>query len=354
MRKASKAAAKTASGFTLVELLVVIAIIGVLVALLLPAVQAAREAARRMSCSNNVKNLGLAVQNYASSHKTFPLSTPYRGTSANSCEGNLVVNYDSQTVEYVGPNACAALDQTGRTGKGWITELLPYLEQQPLYDRFKAAGAFDGHFELARGMRRNNPEVRAGMATILPVLTCPSDPSAGQTSTDQWWWDNIPVALTSYKGVLGDSAVLESTTRWNSDWGSTPDCHDKTGCNGILWRTNYFDRPSLKMVTDGTSNTLIIGETVAELDYHAAAYFSDGDWASCNVQLNFSPDAEALADSEWVKDFWYDVRGFRSRHPGGVTFAMVDASVQFINEGIDHGVYRALSTKQGAETASLP
>ncbi len=131
-------------GFTLVELLVVIAIIGVLVALLLPAVQAAREAARRMSCSNNLKNLGLAVQNYESAKKRFPISVPYDGTR--QCEGNEFANYDSGQIDYVGQQ-CGGLDPN-RTGKGWITETLPYLEQQALYSQFESGGAYKDMFTI--------------------------------------------------------------------------------------------------------------------------------------------------------------------------------------------------------------
>ena len=336
--------------FTLVELLVVIAIIGVLVALLLPAVQAAREAARRASCTNNIRNLALAVQNYHDARKVFPLSTPFRGTTDNQCEGNLVANYDAGRVDYVGPGKCAKLDQTGRSGKGWITEILPYVEQQGLYDKFKSAAAFEGHFEVARGMRRNVPAIREALATPLQLLACPSDPSAHALTDKDFNFNGIPVAMTSYKGVLGDSVVYESASRWNSDFGSIPDCHDKTGCNGILWRTNYFDRPTMRMVADGTSNTFVIGEAVAELDRHSVAYMSDGDWASANMPLNFMPEDTSV---EWLANNWWEVRGFRSRHPGGVHFAMVDSSVQYVNEGVDHQVYRGLSTRAGDEIVSL-
>jgi prepilin-type N-terminal cleavage/methylation domain-containing protein/prepilin-type processing-associated H-X9-DG protein len=342
-------------GFTLVELLVVISIIGVLVALLLPAVQAAREAARRISCGNNLKNIGLAIQNYASAKQYLPYSTPYAGTTANDCEGNLVVNYDTRTVDYIGPGRCAQLDVTGRTGKGWITEVLPYLEQQPLYEKFKAGLAFEGNFNLGRGMRRSAAPVREAIATQLSLLACPSDQSASQVGQNFFWFIGINAAPTSYKGVAGDTVVGESLpVRWNADWGSTPDCHDKTGCNGVLWRTTWFDKVKLQSISDGTSNTLAVGESVVELDLHSVAFFSDGDWASTNAQLNFSPDGEALASPTWVSDNWYDLRGFRSRHPGGVHFSMVDGSVQFLNASIDHKAYRALSTRAGGEVVSLP
>ena len=92
----------------------------------------------------------------------------------------------------------------------------------------------------------------------------------------------------------------------------------------------------------------MIGESIAEQDLHSAALFSDGDWASCNQQLNF------IAPLDSVISEWYDVRGFRSNHPGGANFAFADASVQFMNEGIDHQLYRGLSTKAEGELVNIP
>ncbi|MEQ8617282.1 MAG: DUF1559 domain-containing protein [Lacipirellulaceae bacterium] len=332
----------TRKGFTLVELLVVIAIIGVLVGLLLPAVQAAREAARRISCANNAKNLSLAIQNHVSAKQTFPVSTPYD----RDCEGDLFVDYDVNppTVQYVGPGNCSKLDRTGRTGAGWIVQVLPYLEQQPIYDQLKNGQAFEGNFLSNQGMRRNVPAVREALATTLPLLSCPSDVASTELSTDQFWYGNIEVALTSYKGVLGDTSLLDL----KPDLGSTPDCHDKTGCNGMIWRNTYFNPLKMKDVADGTSNTYIVGEAVSSIDFHSAAFFSDGDWATCGEPLNFFP-ADTSVESLKSSAIWPEVRGFRSFHPGGVHMAMVDSSVQFVSDSIDHETYRAFSTRNRGE-----
>lgn len=337
-------------GFTLVELLVVIAIIGVLVALLLPAVQAAREAARRMNCGSNLKQLALAVQNYESARKHFPISIPY--DAGRPCEGNELANYDTGQIEWRGEQ-CGQLGNN-RSGKGWITETLPFLEQQSLYNTFESAGGFKGHYSLGQGMRRNDPALRAALQTVLPVLSCPSDPTSQSPQVNQYQYNTpatnpIPTAVTNYKGVIGDTVILMDAPTWNGDWGAMPDCHDRVGCRGIFWRNTYFTPIELKSVTDGTSNTLLAGEAVADLDFHSAAYYSDGDWASTSMQLNWLP---ADTSEEWVKNNWFDVRGFRSRHPGGVQFAMVDGSVQYLNEGIDHKLYRALSTRNGDEQTS--
>lgn len=335
-------------GFTLVELLVVIAIIGVLVGLLLPAVQAAREAARRISCTNNMKNVALAVQNYHDTNNELPAGINY-----NSNFGREEYRTPSGT-EQASPSKYVT--NKNLNGKGWIVDVLPQLEQQSLYDALKpgfdGSGGNNNNFiavaSNGRGMGRR--ELRTFIDDQLPVLTCPSDPSA-IVREDLWHWTNVPAASTSYKGVAGDTALGEvfgAGGLWsNSDWGSVPDCFETLGCNGLFWKMSYYEPYSFRNISDGLSNTYLIGEGVVEQDLHSMAYFSDGDWASCNQQLNFF-----LADPSQAKTVWYDTRGFRSLHPGGAQFAMVDTSVRFVNEGIDHQVYRAFSTKDGGEVVS--
>lgn len=342
---------RRSAAFTLVELLVVIAIIGVLVALLLPAVQAAREAARRMSCGNNLKNLALATQSYVDVKKQFPVSIPTNYQP--NCPGSLVANYDTGRLDQVTGDPCAKLlQQGGASGRGWLIELLPYLEQRALYEQFASSGGLTGTFDVGQGLMRNNEQLRAARQTLLPVFSCPSDPSSKMLSDNQRGFSGRkePVATTNYKGVIGDSVILTTNPRWNSDWGALPDCHDWSGCTGMFARGSFFTPVTLKSVTDGTSNTLLIGEAVVELDPHSAAYYADGDWASASQQLNYVP---ADTSPQWIFDNWWEVRGFRSRHPGGVHFAMVDGSVQYLNEGIDHKLYRALSTRNREDQAAL-
>ena len=324
------------TAFTLVELLVVIAIIGVLVALLLPAVQAAREAARRTSCSNNIKNVALACQAFHSAENRFPFSVDF-GEWPPLLEpgGSQLVPMERYRSENL-------------SGRGWICEILPYLEQPALFNALSIG--FDGNWagtNPRNGMNLRDDVLRNGLATQLSVLTCPSDESAGPTKEDAYF-TGIFVATTNYKGNSGDTVYPGSFTQglWNNEpWGRTPDCHNSIDCSGIFWRYAYFNGGvSLRQVTDGSSNTILVGETTVDGDSTNAAYFSDSDWASANMQLNFTLD-----DPAEVRSRWWDVRGYRSKHPGTVHFALADASVRSLNEDIEHQVYRALSTRNQGE-----
>src|SRR5262249_30193104 len=170
------------------ELLVVIAIIGILVALLLPAIQSAREAARRMSCSNNLKNLGLGALNHHDVMKHFPVS------------------YGAAYPDEAPPDVL-------QSGVGWILNTLPQLEEQSLFDQFKAGGAFEGAFRTAATNRslpncglastKNGISCPKLMQTELNVLKCPSDPTEKRVRDDQSEWLG-PGFLAKYKGGLGD------------------------------------------------------------------------------------------------------------------------------------------------------
>ena len=302
------------SAFTLVELLVVIAIIGILVALLLPAVQSAREAARRMQCTNNLKQLALAVHNYQTAFNSFPISiSPW-------AEGN------SPTPQ--------------KNGKGWIVSILPQVEQQALFDQF--APGFVGDMFSGQGIA--NPVCKPAMRAKLSFLNCPSEPSARKTSTTQYQWTGTEVTLTNYKGVIGDTRMGGSSSVHQ---GTEPDCHNTTGCNGTFYRNNYQDGISIDSFKDGTSNTLLIGEDVPAENNHSTAFYSNGDYASCHAPLNYFPKPP-------TPDNWWNVISFRSLHTGGANFALGDGSVRFLSDSINYPLYRALSTKAKGEVAPLP
>jgi prepilin-type N-terminal cleavage/methylation domain-containing protein len=295
--------------FTLVELLVVIAIIGILVALLLPAVQSAREAARRTSCVNNLKQLAVAVHVYHDGNKMFPVSiSPWKE----------------------GPNPAKIT-----SGKGWIINVLPQLEEQALFDAFKPG--FLGPFEFGRGI--NIVTLSELVKTQLNVLRCPSDQSTRELSDSQWQWEGRLVAVTNYKGVIGDTRMGGANSIHQ---GTEPDCHNTIGCSGLFYRNDYQEPIAFRKVTDGTAHTLMLGEDLPRHNYHSAAFYSNGDYASCSAPLNFKPEPPIPLQ-------WWDVISFRSDHPGGAHFAIADASVRFVSESIDYKLYRAMSTRNGGE-----
>jgi len=368
---------RATAGFTLVELLVVIAIIGVLVALLLPAVQAAREAARRASCINNLKNVALAAINYHDTHKAFPVDEDYSVYSAVRCD---LVASNPPTYGPTGGSGlthCPALksneDELRQSkqldGGGWIVRVLPFLEQQSLYDRFNIPGhGLNGSWIDTSNLGMNNtgdPAFREAVETQPAVLVCPSDEFGGR-QPEQWPYSNgklvpfatqLNVATTCYKGSAGDAGFEAQPPHRDLIWHSGITAYQAVDNPGIFWRYSYVKGGvKLKEVTDGASNTFLIGEASPE-DHNSPAWSSDGDWAVAGIQLNWrwQGNGACLSNSgepnPGLPTCWPNMRGFRSKHPGGVNFANADGSVTFINDSIEHLTYRALSTKAGGELA---
>jgi prepilin-type N-terminal cleavage/methylation domain-containing protein/prepilin-type processing-associated H-X9-DG protein len=335
-------------GFTLVELLVVIAIIGILVALLLPAIQSAREAARRSSCSNNLKNLGLAALNFHNSRKHFPL------------------NYGA---------AWGGESPIDQPGVGWILDMLNELEESALYDQFKQGGAYNGRFREDRahlvlpnaGIISTNNGISCPqlLQTQLSILGCPSDPDPEKVKPGQFQFNGAVetrVAVTNYKGVLDDTFLGETygspfanDDPPSGDYSDPPpefepgavhDCHHNLRCRGFFFRQSYQRPVKLSSVTDGTSHSLMIGEDLPSYNRHSPAFYSNGSWCSCNIPLN---SLISLQPEGLDLEFWWDQQGFRSRHPGGVQFCLADGSVRFVNDSISHTAYRASCTRNGDE-----
>jgi prepilin-type N-terminal cleavage/methylation domain-containing protein/prepilin-type processing-associated H-X9-DG protein len=300
--------------FTLVELLVVIAIIGVLVGLLLPAVQMAREAARRIQCANKVKQLALAVHNYHDAFRMLPIS--------------------------IGPWEQGPRFSKQRNGKGWIVSVLPHLEQQALYASFEPH--FKGDFFSGGGM--HSPAALQLMQTKLPALLCPSDGSSQELITQQFQLTRTAVAATNYKGVLGDNRI--GGLRFSIHDGTLPNCLEEGGCNGLFFRVTYQEPKRFSSITDGLSNTLLIGEDVVRYNASSAAYYANGDYCACHGPINYKPNPPAPLD-------WGNVYTFRSNHPGGAQFAYADGSIHFLSQSADQLVYRGLCTRSGGEIGKL-
>jgi prepilin-type N-terminal cleavage/methylation domain-containing protein/prepilin-type processing-associated H-X9-DG protein len=348
--------------FTLVELLVVIAIIGILVALLLPAIQAAREAARRTQCTSNLRNVALAAINYHDAQRHFPVDEDLYNDPPD--------NINLTTGQWVNQPIDPLRNARKLSGAGWIVEVLPILEEQALYDQFQPYLDKQWPF-LQLGMNANTPELRAAIAVQPPVLICPSDEFTGPRN-DQYPYSTateVPgapvfVAVTCYKGNGGDTAFNQSddVPPFNTPlgyWSGGPeytasgqklDCHYGVDCLGIFWRFTYHrGGVKIKEITDGTSHTFLIGEA-SPVDGNSPAWSSEGDWAVTGIGINF--DWQNYATCVPAGTCWWNMRGFRSSHPGGVHFAFADGSVTFIADSIDHPIYRALSTRKKGDMAS--
>jgi prepilin-type N-terminal cleavage/methylation domain-containing protein/prepilin-type processing-associated H-X9-DG protein len=309
-------------GFTLIELLVVIAIIAVLIGLLLPAVQAAREAARRTQCTNNLKQLGLAIHGHHDNTGIIP-----------------------DSVSYAQQGPAGPRRKPPYHGRGWIVASLPYMEQAALHEIFSNFLTTDFSATATAGGGIGSMGCRKEVATPLTVLQCPSDPSNKNLSTTQNQWPGVPVATTNYKGVIGDTRMGGTASVHTG--GTMPDCHNTIGCNGLFYRNRYQEPLGLRDILDGTSNTFMVGEDVPEQNQHSAWVYANGDYASCHGPLNFFRYPPTPGT-------WPDVMTFRSRHPQGANFCFADGSVRFIRQTISHPLYRSLSTRKGGEAITLP
>jgi prepilin-type N-terminal cleavage/methylation domain-containing protein/prepilin-type processing-associated H-X9-DG protein len=314
------------SAFTLVELLVVIAIIGVLVALLLPAVQAAREAARRSQCTNNLKQNVLAILNFHDVKKhqpqyhaaIRPATTPY--------------NYS-------------------QPGPVWTVLILPFMEQQALYNRFDKTVTMNDRRNSQQNAFQPDPPVRH----IVGNYVCPSAESAGQPvfdrRNDAGGFNPEPALGLYYAASMGPTepdecrfctqASMRPLCCQAADYGTSND--SSTGMWGRSDGIRMF-----KEVTDGLSNTFFLGETLPEQCVYQGAWAVNFSLAGTQIPLN---TFEICAQPPGCHQLGC---GFKSAHPGGAHFAFGDGRVVFVSEAIDYLVYNALGTRAGDETVSLP
>jgi prepilin-type N-terminal cleavage/methylation domain-containing protein len=298
-------------GFTLVELLVVIAIIGILIALLLPAVQAAREAARRIQCSNHFKQVALALHGYHDTHKCFP-------------PGWMHSQYDP----FVGMQ-CGSADFF--EGFGWSAFILPYLEQNDIYDNLDFANDIGGH----RFKDEINGRLNAGGAVISTYL-CPSDPQSDPRIDYTNVWEPHKMG-----GQFGRTNIMgvASSMEWRCG-GINGRFPDPDG-NGILRGWNVV---AVRDVTDGTSHTLLVGEATGS---HGGTY-QGWIWASTNI-LDTSGGINGAysipGGDVWEPFTWQKRYPFSSYHPGGCHFGMADGSSHFILEDIDQAILERLAAR---------
>jgi prepilin-type N-terminal cleavage/methylation domain-containing protein len=292
-------------GFTLIELLVVIAIIAILVALLLPAVQQAREAARRTQCKSNLKQIGLALHNYHDIHNTLP-------------PGWIAVN------AYGFPSA-----HDGGSGIGWAAMILPQLEQTNLWQQFRPS--------LPLGDQLNAPFRSAE----LPVYRCPSDPQPPFFDLEEEGGGavlaRLPVA--NYVAVFG----TEELHGCENDPGDDP-VSPSGQCMGD---GAFFHNSKVRMadITDGTSNTLMVGERRTD---RMLGWYST--WPGMIAEGEEAFQRILGAADHPPNDPLMHFDDFSSQHTGGAQFVLGDGSVRFISANIDGNVYRAIATIAGGET----
>ena len=328
--------------FTLIELLVVIAIIAILIALLLPAVQQAREAARRTQCKNHLKQLGLAQHNYHDVYGQMAMNGLY-GWGVNFYKGS------------------------------HMTRLLPYIEQAGLYNTLDFATQFPGADWW------NSPQSSLGttpggaprwMQTQIAILKCPS--SQSPKLQGEGWGGDWNQAHHHYAFSMGAQRMddhigctqyspgsVEQRGNQNGYFNDGPEGHGNTSDPGRI--SGPFSRvgfaANFAQIPDGTSNTIMAGEVFPEHEctdhgWHGG-FSANNNWFATTAPINFRTCSNRPNRAVGIcgqDNSWPTSRGFRSDHVGGAQFVLCDGSVRFLSENIDYGTYQRLGSRRDGQT----
>ncbi|WP_162667875.1 DUF1559 domain-containing protein [Gemmata massiliana] len=292
----------------------VIGIIAILIGLILPAVQKVRSAAARTNCQSNLKQIALATHAYHDTNGILPV------------------------------NSCVAYGPQSRSWS-WLARILLFLEQDSLYR--------EGNIPTNTLFQS-----RETVGARVKLFLCPSDDAlnAGPRSdaADLGVYDGpqfpppIGAGQTNYKGVSGANWAW-GDDRWRNP-GTNGSSDGLTRGDGLFYRSDYLSPKKLISITDGASNTFMVGEDIPVKNNWCSWPYANNAVGTCAI----GPNARRPDGTEYSPNDWYNVYSFRSRHSGGLYFAFADGSAHFVDDSIDLQIYRAMSTIRGGEAVSLP
>jgi prepilin-type N-terminal cleavage/methylation domain-containing protein/prepilin-type processing-associated H-X9-DG protein len=332
------------SGFTLVELLVVIAIIGILVALLLPAIQAARATARRTQCMNNIRQVGLALFNHHDSRRRFPHGT----------------------YNWIDFHTSAAEPYSAKENRRcWLHDTMPYFEETELYSMF-------AEHQRKGGIAYDFPYC----STPIQILMCPEDPTNPKTVT--WTYSTVGVVgpppsldgIGTSQGFSGNYVTCSGDGFFNPGppAAKPPGYKNSAKLNGIFFAVSKI---STKDITDGTTHTALVSELILtpdEIDDDIRGRYYNPCSGGANFTTLYTPNTSVPDKINWLSKRavpeapaltgpsgrWLAQDGYlsaRSLHDGGVNMLMADGAVQFIPNDVDPVVYKGLGSRNGSEIA---
>lgn len=335
--------ARVRRGFTLVELLVVIAIIGILIAMLLPAIQAAREAARRLQCTNNLKQMAVACNTYESMNGHFPpgethgevgKSPGYEGYGY--CKSAIVSGMEA--------NHCNWGGQIGI----WMNAIFPQMDLQADYDQLD----FERRPQYMDATQVLPDDINLEISRrYYAFLHCPSDPFTGMASG--WAGAMPPVRIVHYFACAGDvefSKLAHPDGTFYTTTNSAPNHANAT--NGVFYNDS---KTRLADITDGASSTALISESWGRAYQYPAT--DDGSTTGDSRGMNL----HAYVYFDWTPNSWRNFASgstqhpwrINSFHPGGAQIAFCDASVHFVSDNVDRSVFKALATVDGGEVYDM-